>query len=189
MLPPGPPITLTLDRSEVTAIRIAILEAKKVPFLERHLDRLHRSQAIATRTLSKSKTPTDFKRAAWLLGVWKPAADWKPFKYPIDFIGGAYDALTEGDGQVTIGNERADFGLEEGLYTFDHCPLDPWEAIVSLVKPFGQKSPESLRRKLLRRRTEIQKLSPSERKVVGPNGLTLPRLLKLPDARTSPTEK
>ena len=53
----------------------------------------------------------------------------------MDCVAWSYVALTTGDGQVTIGDEiAASYGLEEGLHTEDHCPLDAWKAIDAVAE-------------------------------------------------------
>ncbi len=174
-------IELKLSPREIVALQFALVEARNSSLLTDELNEFRGSQAEAMRRLAEPRTPASYRAVAELLGVSVPKSKYAPFRFPIDLIGAAFDVLTNADGRVTIGNERA-FWLDpdDGLFEVDNCPLSPENALIELKEMFGCWSVPALRKALQRRRRQIAALSESERAATGPRGLKLPQLSKLP---------
>lgn len=180
--PPRATVTLRLSPPEAFALWFALAEARGAEILTRQLDDIRHRQVEARQLLAtQTRTAAAYREAARIVEVWHPKDQWEPFRFPIDLIGTAFDALTECEGQVFVGDEQAFwYGLEDGLFGADYCPIEPEEALELLTAQFKQTSVGALRKKLQRRKRQIAKLTPSQREAIGPKGLRLPSLSKLP---------
>ncbi len=133
-------------------------------------------------SIVRAPGPNRFRDACSRMGWWWPSES-SPFRLPIDLAGIAYVALTEGKGEVTVGDERAyRYGLEEGFWEFDDCPLSKWDAIDHVVKIFGFHSRGACHKQLQRRWLKIREMKANGT----PQADALPDLSGLPYADSMP---
>jgi hypothetical protein len=182
---------LVVSRRDVETAESALADAlRDIPMLEKKLNSLLWQDACAKRAIRDGKGKDRLYEACRIKG-WIPQ-EGNQTKYPPCeslVIEHQYVALTTRSGQVTIGDEAAEFPqtgdvIEELLVTIDDCPLEPWDAVVLLANFYDAASPNSFLQELWKRHKKIETWR-RELLQAGDEAAAkaLPKLRKLPQNR------